>query len=236
MKKILARIIRKRNPDFDWDAELDSRDLLAFLFLQTGRLLRGQTFWLRGRRPRLMLREQGVRFEYLHRIQWGRFLKLGRQVRLSALGRAGIVLGNHVGIGAYSQLVASTALNDIGAGIRIGHNVGIGEYAYLGGAGGLDIGDECIIGQYFSCHPENHCFHDLNLPIRRQGVSRQGIRIGQNCWIGSKVTILDGATIGNGCVIAAGAVITGGIFPDNCVIGGVPARVLKHREKVSIEA
>ncbi|MBL0192543.1 MAG: hypothetical protein IPQ18_14745 [Saprospiraceae bacterium] len=34
--------------------------------------------------------------------------------------------------------------------IKIGNNVGIGEFAYLGGAGGLEIGDECIIGQYFS--------------------------------------------------------------------------------------
>jgi acetyltransferase-like isoleucine patch superfamily enzyme len=42
------------------------------------------------------------------------------------------------------------------------------------------------------------------------------------------VTILDGTVVGNGCVIAAGAVVVGE-FPDNVVIGGVPARVLKQR-------
>jgi acetyltransferase-like isoleucine patch superfamily enzyme len=52
--------------------------------------------------------------------------------------------------------------------------------------------------------------------------------IGPNCWIGSKVTILDGVTIGEGCVIAAGSVVTKS-FPDYSVIGGVPARVLRSR-------
>ena len=41
-----------------------------------------------------------------------------------------------------------------------------------------------------------------------------------------KVTILDGVTIGDNCVIAAGAVVNGS-FPDNVVIGGVPAAILK---------
>jgi len=147
---------------------------------------------------------------------------------LSALGRDGITIGDHVGIGAHSRVVVSTSLNQIGSHIRIGDHVGIGEFAYLGGAGGLDIGNECIIGQYFSCHPENHNYMDEALPIRKQGVNRKGISIGNDCWIGSKVTILDGVTIGNGCVIAAGAVVTTS-FPDNSMIGGVPAKLLKAR-------
>jgi acetyltransferase-like isoleucine patch superfamily enzyme len=46
--------------------------------------------------------------------------------------------------------------------------------------------------------------------------------------VGAKVTILDGVTIGDNCVLAAGAVITQS-FPSNCVIGGVPAKILKQR-------
>ena len=71
-------------------------------------------------------------------------------------------------------------------------------------------------------------FADINTPIRLQGVTRKGIKIGNNCWIGSKVTILDGVEIGDGCVIAAGAVVQTS-FPPNSVIGGVPARILKQR-------
>ena len=77
-------------------------------------------------------------------------------------------------------------------------------------------------------HSENHVFSDADKTIREQGVSHKGIKIGSNCWIGAKVTILDGAVVGDGCVIAAGAVVRG-TFPENCVIGGVPARILKFR-------
>lgn len=48
-------------------------------------------------------------------------------------------------------------------------------------------------------------------------------------WIGGNVTILPGVTIGNNVVIAAGAVVTKDI-PDNCVAGGIPARILKPLE------
>ncbi|MGK0384074.1 MAG: acetyltransferase-like isoleucine patch superfamily enzyme [Bacteroidia bacterium] len=159
---------------------------------------------------------------------FGKFLKLGDQVLLSGLGQEGIALGNNVSIGDFSRVVVSTSFNNIGKFIRIGNNVGIGEYAYLGGAGGLNIGDDCIVGQYFSCHPENHNFQHLDELVRHQGVTRKGIEIGDNCWIGSKVTILDDVTIGEGCVIAAGSVITKN-FPANSVIGGVPAKIIRNR-------
>ena len=83
-------------------------------------------------------------------------------------------------------------------------------------------------GNYVSVHPENHNYSSLHVPIRDQGVTGKGIVIGANCWIGAKVTILDGTRLGNGCVVAAGAVVKGE-FPDNCIIGGVPAKVIKMR-------
>ena len=165
---------------------------------------------------------------YISKIKWGKFLRLGNQVYVSALSKNGIHFGNNVSIGAFSRVIVSTSLNDIGDKIVIGNNVGIGEFAYLGGAGGLEIGDECIVGQYLSCHPENHNYENINLSIRYQGVSRKGIKIGKNCWIGSKVTILDGVSIGNGSIIAAGSVVTKS-FSENSIIGGVPAKLLKSR-------
>ncbi|MBT8326534.1 MAG: acyltransferase [Bacteroidia bacterium] len=175
-----------------------------------------------------MLRGKNVKFISAGRITFGKFLKLGNNVTLSGLGKEGIKLGNNVGIGSHSLVMVSTSLNDIGKGITIGDNVGIGEFAYLGGAGGLDIGRNCIIGQYLSCHPENHNYREIETLIRLQGVNRKGIKIAPNCWIGSKVTILDGVSIGEGSIIAAGAVVTSS-FPANSIIGGVPAKLLKTR-------
>jgi acetyltransferase-like isoleucine patch superfamily enzyme len=228
--KWLEKIIRLRNPQFSFDRNVDARIFMTFLFTQLINYTRSFRLLLYLRHPKSMLMASGVRLFYIHKIRFGRFLKLGKHVELSALGKEGITLGNNVSIGSFSRVIVSTTLSDIGLFIRIGNNVGIGEFAYLGGAGGLEIGEECIIGQYFSCHPENHNFADTENAIRHQGVSRKGIKIGANCWIGSKVTLLDGCEIGEGCVIAAGSVVNKS-FPSKSIIGGVPARIIKMRNE-----
>jgi len=125
-------------------------------------------------------------------------------------------------------MLASGSIKLIGKGIQIGDNVGLGTHGFYGGAGGLEIGDDTIFGNYVSVHPENHNFKNLNIPIRLQGVNHKGIKIGKNCWIGAKVTILDGTEIGDGCIVAAGAVVNGK-FPQNVIIGGIPAKIIKSR-------
>jgi len=225
MKAFITSIIRLRNPGFTFSKAVDSRMLFSFFASTARSLLRGLWVLLLGKLPKGIMLGSGVSFRHAHKISFGRFLKLGDRVSLQALGQEGISFGDNVSIGDYSKVVVSTTLNQIGAYIRIGHNVGIGEYAYLGGAGGLTIGDDCIIGQYFSCHPENHNFGAMDLPIRHQGVSRAGIALGKDCWVGAKVTLLDGVRIGNHSVIAAGAVVTRS-FPAYSVLGGVPARLI----------
>ncbi|MCU0347609.1 MAG: acyltransferase [Saprospiraceae bacterium] len=228
LKRLLTKFIRRKNPAFRFDEAVTPLVLRELAQQKLGAWLRAQRLWLRGRRPSGLFLGKNVRLSNLPNIRFGRLVQLEEHVYVSALGQRPISFGNNVRIGAFSRIITSTTLNELGSHIRIGNNVGIGEFAYLGGAGGLDIGDDCIIGQYFSCHPENHVFDDPDQPIRLQGTTRQGIRIGNNCWIGAKVTILDGVRIGNGCVVAAGAVVTRSM-PANSVIGGVPAKVLKSR-------
>lgn len=228
MKSVLENIVKIRNPLFRFDSALNMEALIEFVWIQFWSILRGSKLVLFLKHPKGAILGSGVRFFNLSKIHFGNYLKLGDNSYLSALGKDGIYLGDNVGIGSYSRIVVSTSLNNLGSFIKIGNNVGIGEFAYLGGGGGLVIGDDCIVGQYFSCHPENHNYDNLSLPIRLQGVNRKGIAIGQNCWIGSKVTILDGVKIGDGSIIAAGSVVTNS-FPENSIIGGVPAKILKKR-------
>lgn len=228
MKMVIEKIIQSRNPNFKFDKALNSAALVQFLWIQTIAMIRGLKWIFLFKNPKGMLLGKGVSFFNFSKISFGKYLRLGNYVAVSALSKNGIQLGNNVSIGAYSRVIVSTSLDDIGDKIVIGNNVGIGEFAYLGGAGGLTIGDECIVGQYFSCHPENHNYENTSVSIRHQGVSRKGIKIGNNCWIGSKVTILDGVTIGSGCVIAAGSVVTKS-FTENSIIAGVPAKLLKSR-------
>jgi acetyltransferase-like isoleucine patch superfamily enzyme len=158
----------------------------------------------------------------------GKGVEIGPYCLVDCLSRQGLTIGDSSKIGAYSFVKVSGSLSDLGDSIVIGRNVAIGEYAHIGGAGPVTIGDDTITGAYLSIHPENHNFDDTSSAIRLQGVTRKGISIGKNCWIGAKVTILDGATIGDGCVIAAGAVVTQS-FSDNQIIGGIPAKVIGSR-------
>ena len=137
-------------------------------------------------------------------------------------------IGSSCNIGAFCRLICSVNYNKIGEAIIIGNNVGLGEYSYIGGGSKVSIGDDTIIGQYLSVHPQNHNFKNQNKIIRLQGTTEIGVEIGENCWIGSKVTFVDGSKIGNGCVVAAGSVVTKS-FGDNVIIAGVPAKIIKTR-------
>ena len=67
------------------------------------------------------------------------------------------------------------------------------------------------------------------LPVQKSHSNRaliKGITLGNNIWVGAKVTFLDGSQVGDNSVVAAGAVVKG-VFPNNVIIGGVPAKILK---------
>lgn len=227
LKKIIENHIkRSKNSNFSFDEKISSLLIFSFVSKKIIALLRSfKILFITKGRKKVFL-GKSVEFFNKKNIVIGNNVNIGDFVKLYALGRECLVIGNNVNIGSFSQLVISTTFNDLGKNIQIGNNVGIGEFSYIGGAGGFEIGNDTIIGQYFSAHPENHNYEDENVLIREQGVNRQGIKIGANCWIGSKVTILDGVEIGNNCIIAAGAVVTKS-FPNNTLIGGVPARFLK---------
>jgi acetyltransferase-like isoleucine patch superfamily enzyme len=205
-----------------FDDTVRNADLLSLVFRNTLSALRGI---IKLRQLVLLGKSVTLRSKYNMKLEKG--VTIGDYSTLDALSLNGLSIGASSSIGSFSILKFSGTLTSIGNKIDIGKNVGIGDFAHIGGAGGVVIGNDTIAGAYLSLHPENHVFADKQLLIKEQGVTRKGIIIGSNCWIGAKVTVLDGAQVGNGCVIAAGAVVNG-IFPDNVVIGGVPAKILKE--------
>lgn len=182
-------------------------------------ILRSTSIVLLGKRVRMVCTRQ---------LELGKGVRLNDGVWIDALSRNGVHLGDGVLIGRNGRIECTGSVSHIGKGISIGPRTTFGADCYFGAAGGITIGSDVIAGQNIRFHSENHLFARTDVLIRKQGVTQKGIRVGSNCWIGAGAVFLDGAEVGDGCVVAANAVVTRQ-FPDNVVIGGVPARVLKPR-------
>jgi acetyltransferase-like isoleucine patch superfamily enzyme len=160
-------------------------------------------------------------------IVFGKSVTIAKHCFLDGFSSEKIVMGDCVKIGAFSTLTSTSHFSKYGKGLTIGNNSAVGQFTEFGAAGGIEIGDDVIMGSYVSFHSENHNFSDSEKRIREQGVTSKGIKLGNNIWVGAKVTFLDGCIVGNNSVVAAGAVVNG-VFPDNVVIGGVPAKIIKR--------
>jgi acetyltransferase-like isoleucine patch superfamily enzyme len=228
LRTIISYFGKLKNPKFQLSENVSSVILFSFLWDKMWGVIRGLRLIFHFKNPKLLMLGRNVTIRGNKFLKLGQSIQIGNNVSIIAYGNKGLTIGNYAWIGSHSSIKVSFSFNEFGDHIEIGNNVGIGEYAHLGGAGGLTIGDDCIIGPYFSCHPENHNFYSEDTLIRLQGVNRKGINIGKNCWIGAKVTILDGVSIGENCIIAAGSVVTKSM-PSNAVLGGLPARVIKFR-------
>jgi acetyltransferase-like isoleucine patch superfamily enzyme len=125
-------------------------------------------------------------------------------------------------IGRYSVISPS------GGFIRLGRNSLLNVSVTLLGNGGIDIGEDVLIGPNTTIVAANHQFGRADKPINSQSLSAEGITIHDDVWIGAGCTVLDGVTIGEGAVVAAGSVVTSSV-PENVVVAGVPAEVVDSR-------
>lgn len=112
--------------------------------------------------------------------------------------------------------------SDFGKNITLGKRIFINAGCKFQDQGGVVIGDDCLIGHNTVMATLNH---DLS-PGKRADMLPAAINIGRNVWIGSNATVLPGVTIGDNAVVAAAAVVTRDV-PENSVVVGSPARVVR---------
>lgn len=137
--------------------------------------------------------------------------------------------------GLMSELIGKTLDNsfglfppfytDCGQNISIGHGTFLNMGCTFQDWGGIEIGEECLIGHHCTICTVNHSKDPLN----RGDMTCSPVKIGNSVWIGANVTILPGVTVGDGAIVAAGAVVTKNIAPGT-ICGGVPAKYIKDVE------
>lgn len=135
---------------------------------------------------------------------------------------AKMILGNNCG-----EWVNIEKGAHFGDGLKIGNRSGIGMNSIVPSE--VTIGENVMMGQECLMYTRNHKFEDINKTMDSQGFEKpEPIVIGNDVWIGARVTILPGVHIGNGAIIGAGAVVTKNV-PDYEIWGGNPAHFLKSR-------
>lgn len=116
--------------------------------------------------------------------------------------------------------------------LEIGEDCRIGEYTHITAINHIVIGHNLLTGRFViitdHSHGKNLSKYELNeAPALRHLYSKGEVIIGNNVWIGDKVSILPGTHIGDNVIIGSNAVVTGN-FPSNCIIAGVPAKIIKR--------
>jgi len=115
----------------------------------------------------------------------------------------------------------------------LGENSRIGDYVHIVADSNVNIGDNVLMASKVFISDTNHGIYngenqsEPEINPNERPLVFSPVVIGNNVWLGENAVILAGTTIGSGCIVGANAVVSGS-FPDECIIVGVPARIIKR--------
>jgi|TARA_B100001123_G_scaffold61027_3_gene66338 acetyltransferase-like isoleucine patch superfamily enzyme len=169
-----------------------------------------------------------ITLRHPHKIQIGNNVVIDDGCVLDAKGLAndGITIGNGVFIGR------QTSLNTKDGDIQLEDGVNIGAFCTVFSASQVRCGKNTLIAAYSYLVGGGHDMTDTETAVINQDRPSLGITIGDNGWIGTGVSILDGVTIGHDVVIGANSVVTTNI-EDFAVAAGSPAVIRRVRQTIA---
>lgn len=139
-----------------------------------------------------------------------------------SIGSRSLTLGHSyiAAITQYGQLRYSPS-------ISIGNDVYIGRHCYLTAMNEISIGDGCVLSEHVYITDLFHGTDPRKGLIMQQPIETKGpVRIGPNCFLGYRATVMPNVTLGEWCIVGANSVVTSS-FPAYSMIAGAPARLIK---------
>lgn len=230
MRKAIEKIAGKiKGREYRIDDDISVGELIGVVNERFRMLVRGSLRGLRlKKKGRFLFLGKRVVIKSPKKLSIGNGATIHDGCSINAMSRKGITIGKNFTLGQNGIIDCTGVIKELGESLEIGDNVGISPNFTIFVRGRVQIGNNTIIGPGVTVVAENHVAEDINTVIRKQGTTRKGISIGENCWIGAGVTILDGVSVGDGAVVAAGAVVNKDVEPFT-IVGGVPAKLIKTR-------
>jgi acetyltransferase-like isoleucine patch superfamily enzyme len=136
---------------------------------------------------------------------------------------ASVTLGRWSWVGHGTKVRVHEGEVSIGAKSVLGQECTISAYRHI------SIGRECIIADKVMMIDFDHGMVEVERTIREQGIYKRQVSVGHNVWIGYGACLLRDVTVGDNCVVGTSAVVTRDV-PDNAVVAGIPARVIRMRD------
>lgn len=158
---------------------------------------------------------------------------LGRGSRVIGTKFIEVADGIYIGRFAWIEAVAEYGSQKFSPLIKIGQGFCASEHLHISSIARIEIGENCLVGSNVYISDHNHGIykgrdqsHPNESPAMRKLLAGF-VSIGDNVWIGDKVTIVGPVRIGNGAVIGANSVVNRDVS-DGAVVAGVPAREIKR--------
>ncbi|APY07935.1 hypothetical protein BWZ20_06295 [Winogradskyella sp. J14-2] len=111
--------------------------------------------------------------------------------------------------------------------LTIGENFYLNKYSRVIAFSDISIGNNVTIAQFVSVLDHDHHYDFKGDDLVLEGYDTDKIQIGNNVWIADKAVVLKGVTIGNNVIVAANTVVNKDV-PDNCIVAGVPFKIIKR--------
>ena len=163
------------------------------------------------------------------KLRWGARLETDGMAFVAPGVKLEIAPGARLSLGRWSWVGHGCKIRVHEGEVRIGAKTVLGQECTISAYQHVAIGRECVVADRVMLIDFDHGVTEVERPVRLQGISKRDVDVGHNVWIGYGACILRGVRVGDNAIVGTSAVVTKEV-PENAVVAGIPARVIRMRE------